>query len=843
MVDSLQKDRANRASEIRKLMHPPEVQRCTNCGATLSNRSGGEATCTLCPKCELSGDATTTHAAQPADTGSSNDSEPGRTADTLIAPTSGPDDLDQTADTPLQPTKSVSASLITPRKKIGRFTVMEVIGHGSFGIVYHAFDPILDREVALKVPIVAESSLESQERFTREAKSAARLRHPNIVTVYESGTEDGASYIATEYVKGVTLSHVMRTREIDIRTAVDWVRQIAEAMHYAHHEGVVHRDVKPSNIMLNAADRPQVMDFGLAKRVADEASNMTVEGQVLGTPAYMSPEQARGEMHSVGPLSDQYSVGVLLYELLCRQRMFTGPAWSVMSRIGNPNDRAVPPRSIRAEIPRDLEACCLKATDKVASARYVNLGDLAEDLERWLEGRPVHARPIGYWERFRRWTRQNPVITALASLLLLLLVAATIVSLIAAVSFRELARSESESKTNLERVLIDTYAEAGLAAADRNHADQALLWFANAIGLATDHPSRRQWNTIRLESWLAEVAIPFRAIERSGYWCEAIEYHPSSRYLLVESMADVVEIHDLSTDRSLPLPCDGPIADAVWNQQGTMLAVASGSEVIVVTFPEHEPVSRWSHYDSVLVLAFSHNGELLAVGGEETIEICRVNASPPTECAMVHSGTINSMHFSNDDVFIAVATDDQNVQPYKLADGLTSLDPVGPPIPSRSELNEPMYGFTVDNHLVVADAGHAISCWNLDESSTVWEHPVGRIFDLSVSPDGTQIAYSGISSSSLYQATILQGGDGSEAAAAITHQNHILDVDWHPSGEMLLTASADHTAAVSLTATGEGALPAIRHCGFVLRGVWSPDGRTFATCLRDDPLVQILEDS
>ncbi|MCI0377502.1 MAG: serine/threonine protein kinase, partial [Gemmataceae bacterium] len=233
------------------------------------------------------------------------------------------------------------------QNRFGRFQVLSVLGRGGFGTVYRAYDPLLDREVALKVPRFVDDDPALLARFVGEAKAAARLRHPNIVAIYESGQAGAAPYIASEFVDGVPLNRLLRERRLDARTAVDWVRQIAEALHYAHQEGIIHRDIKPANIMVTHAGRPQVMDFGLAKRAADEAARMTTEGQIIGTPAYMAPEQARGHSADVGPRSDEYSVGVLLYEMLCGQTPFLGDAWSVMSQVSDVHAAPPPPRSVR----------------------------------------------------------------------------------------------------------------------------------------------------------------------------------------------------------------------------------------------------------------------------------------------------------------------------------------------------------------------------------------------------------------------------------------------------------------------------------------------------------------
>src|SRR5262249_39081226 len=207
----------------------------------------------------------------------------------------------------------------------GRFELREVLGRGGFGVVYRAFDPLLDREVALKVPLFSRAERKKAERFLNEARAAARLRHPNIVAFYEIGEADDRLFLAAEYIQGKTLADVVKVSRPSIAQSVRWVLELAGALNYAHSQGIVHRDIKPQNIMIDAGGRPQIMDFGLAKRV-DRDSTMTVEGALLGTPAYMPPEQARGEIDKIGPQSDQYSLGVVLYELLTGQKPFDGSA-------------------------------------------------------------------------------------------------------------------------------------------------------------------------------------------------------------------------------------------------------------------------------------------------------------------------------------------------------------------------------------------------------------------------------------------------------------------------------------------------------------------------------------
>ncbi len=298
---------------------------------------------------------------------------------------------------------------------LGRFEIKAVLGQGAFGRVYRAYDPQLDRMLALKVPLFSQEEQQKAARFQAEAKAAGRLRHPNIVPTFDSGRIGDQFYIASQFIEGDSLSARMKKGKVDFKQAAKWTASLARALAYAHEMGIVHRDVKPQNVMLDAREEPQLMDFGLAKRV-NEDSNMTTEGALLGTPAYMAPEQARGDTNKVGPLSDQYAVGAILYELLAGRRAFDGPPHAVLAQILTKEPESL--LSIDSSIPKDLSAIAQKAMNKEASGRYLSCGELAEDLERWLRGETTLARPATVLEQAIRWRQRNPVLAVLIGALI-----------------------------------------------------------------------------------------------------------------------------------------------------------------------------------------------------------------------------------------------------------------------------------------------------------------------------------------------------------------------------------------------------------------------------------------
>jgi tRNA A-37 threonylcarbamoyl transferase component Bud32 len=301
--------------------------------------------------------------------------------------------------------------------RLGRYELRNMLGRGAFGLVYRAWDTTLNRDVALKRPRAGVLDAPgSVERFLREARSAAALRHPHIVAVLDVGEVDGEPYLVSALVEGRNLAEELADRRPGFRKAAEWVVSLAEVLEHAHGSGVIHRDVKPSNILVDRDDRVYLADFGLAKSDTS-AATLTMEGQVLGTPAYMAPEQARGDRGRVDARNDIYSLGVVLYKLLTGTRPFPGADQMELVRIQVEDPHR--PRRLDDTIPRDLETVCLKAMAKAPGHRYPNAADFAVDLRRFLRGQSVHARRVGPIGAAWRVCRRKPLVFGLAAALVL----------------------------------------------------------------------------------------------------------------------------------------------------------------------------------------------------------------------------------------------------------------------------------------------------------------------------------------------------------------------------------------------------------------------------------------
>src|SRR6188474_2668857 len=301
-------------------------------------------------------------------------------------------------------------------RQFGDYELLEEIARGGMGVVYRARQISLDRIVAVKMLLFGQfSSDQFVRRFKAEAEAAAALQHPNIVAIHEIGEHDGQHYFSMNYIEGRDLAEIVRERPMPSREAATLLRVLAQAVHYAHQRGVLHRDLKPSNVLIDDSGQPRLTDFGLAKRFESDAS-LSVTGQILGSPNYMPPEQAAPDRGPVSPASDVYSLGAILYHLVTGRAPFVADSLesTVLALL---QTEPIAPRLLNNDVPRDIETICLKCLEKNPQRRYTSAEALAEDLDRYLRGEHIRARPIGAFEKFGRWCRRKPALAAAIALL------------------------------------------------------------------------------------------------------------------------------------------------------------------------------------------------------------------------------------------------------------------------------------------------------------------------------------------------------------------------------------------------------------------------------------------
>src|SRR5215510_834682 len=308
----------------------------------------------------------------------------------------------------------------------GDYELFEEIGRGGQAVVYRAHQKSLNRTVALKVIGLGLWTTETHlKRFRREAEAAASLEHPCIVPIHEVGEWDGQCYFSMKFIEGGQLDDVVRRTPISIRQAAELIAKVARTVHYAHEHGILHRDIKPGNILLDANGEPHLTDFGLARLVESE-STVTRTVEVLGSPSYMAPEQAAGNNIKLTSATDVYGLGAVLYQLLTGHAPFAaGTTYETIKLLLETEPR--PPRLWNPKVDRDLSTICLKCLEKDPQRRYSSASALADDLERWLKHEPIKARRIGVIDRGKKWLQRNPTAAGIAVLSLALIAAVGVI--------------------------------------------------------------------------------------------------------------------------------------------------------------------------------------------------------------------------------------------------------------------------------------------------------------------------------------------------------------------------------------------------------------------------------
>jgi WD40 repeat protein/tRNA A-37 threonylcarbamoyl transferase component Bud32 len=529
----------------------------------------------------------------------------------------GDGDATQTADAAVVPFQAGGDPAATGFPRVfGDYLLLGEIARGGMGVVYRAEQGRLKkRPVALKMIRDADlATLADLRRFRMDAEAIAQLEHPHIVPIYELGQIDGQPFFSMRLIEGGHLGTHAARLKADPRATAALMAKVAHAVHFAHQRAILHRDLKPSNILVDERGEPFVTDFGLAKRIdAAGASQATVPGAIMGTPAYMAPEQARGETSALTVRTDVYGLGATLYEVLTGQAPFVGTIPEILRQV---EDREpAPPRGLNPALDRDLEAICLKALEKKAKDRYGSAEELAEDLERWLRREPTKARPVRPWERAAKWARRRPAIATLVGF-----VAMALIGFVGTVLWFniELGRAVRIARSNaynadvnsVRRAIEAGDIHAALAGLDR--LDPAMRGFEwPYLYRQCFHHLVRKWDS---GSPVISVAVsPDGRTIATGHGREDVDH--------IELVPTKVMLWDLATgERRIEFTAhDGPVYEVAFSPDGKILATAGGDGFArvwdVATGERQADIGPFRH--QVNGVAFRPDGKLLAIGAGE----------------------------------------------------------------------------------------------------------------------------------------------------------------------------------------------------------------------------------
>lgn len=717
----------------------------------------------------------------------------------------------------------------------GKFRLIETVGRGSFGTVYQAIDTQLSRLVAIKLPRqgILESEAE-RERFFREARSAASLNHPHIVPVYEVGGTREQPFIVSAFVNGNTLAALLAVRRFEFREVSEIVSVVANALQYAHERLVVHRDVKPSNIMLNEHGQPFLMDFGLAKRYGD--SLLTVDGQLMGTPAYMSPEQALRGGRFVDARSDIYSLGVVLYELLTGERPFQGDLQALLHQVIHESPRS--PIAVDRRVPRDLAMICLKCLHKLPQDRYSTASELREDLLRHLRGESVRARPISLVERGWRWVHGRPKLTALlatgVAMAAGLAVLSTFLTMRVKTAERQSEQSirrandvsanaqrlEGESRGRLEKLFVSK----GNSLIESGDPVHALPWFAAALMRSSTRDFRESVHRVRLITSMADTPSLAHLWSYSGS-IVCVARNPKRPLLAVACTDRTVIVRDLTDVRSPGKVLRHPsvLSQCEFSPDGTRLATScnDGKIRIWLTSDFAREPRVLTHPSRPCWMSFDPTGRLLATAYRDgTVWLVNVASGTQLSPVLVHHAIINHLAFNADGSQLATAGSDNAVH-------LWSMD-------GRKEVATLAHDGPV-NRVVFAPNGQSLASASDDRTVRIWNSMTyasefvlrqgSSALRMAFSPDGSLLAVG------CRDGNVRVWDLKSKIAipSRFFHEESVWHLSFSRDGQMLVTASEDHTARIWDLKNGAADTPFLAHAAPVIWAEFADDQKQLLT--------------